>query len=181
MPVVVGAFRFESKQGYRDSHRQRELLTPTNNNPICGANDRLLDRPIDRRNPMHRTAASSCGQPRAAPVVLSLILLAWYSQQCSASADIERGSPFPEKQSNAVHVRNAACSAVRCVFKFVAAANAVLSLLSGTGGNRSVSALSVFVSATLVRFWFSAFLQWRGRSLLPWAWYLWRVQQPSMI
>ncbi len=71
--------------------------------------------------------------------------------------DIERGSLCPEKRSNAVRGGRAACSAVRCAFRFVTAANRGLSSPSGGGDDDEVSAFSVFVSAAPVRFWFSAF------------------------
>jgi hypothetical protein len=67
--------------------------------------------------------------------------------------DIERGSLCPEKRSSAVRGGSTACSAVRCAFTFVTAANRVLLPLDDDG----VSGVSVFVSAAPVTFWFSDF------------------------
>jgi hypothetical protein len=67
--------------------------------------------------------------------------------------DIDRGSLCPEKRSSAVRGGSAECSAVRCAFRFVRAANRVL-LPLGDGG---VSGVSVFDSVAPVTFCFSAF------------------------
>ncbi len=52
---------------------------------------------------------------------------------------------------------SAACSVVRCAFRFVTAANRVFPLPSGSGGDGGVSVFSVSIPAAPVRFWFSAF------------------------
>ena len=68
-----------------------------------------------------------------------------------------------------MRVGSATCGVVGCPFKFVKAANMVLPLLSGGGGNSGISMFSVFVSALPVSFCFWHFLQRRGRPRLPWA------------
>ena len=93
--------------------------------------------------------------PAAAPELLLLFCccwLVWYFARRAASVDIEREPLCPENRSSAVCGGGVACSVVRYAFRSVTAVNRALLLLSSGYGGVSVFSVSVFVTASPVRF-----------------------------
>ncbi|KAH9037486.1 hypothetical protein EDB85DRAFT_1888398 [Lactarius pseudohatsudake] len=129
----------ESKQGY-----DIDILTTTTQTSLVSTptnvHDHLLERPIVRRAPTHRTATSSYGCSRADLVPVPLILASLILRRAE-SVDNERISLCPEKRSSVVRGGSAAWNAVECAFR-------VLPLPSGGGP----SVFPILVSAARVRF-----------------------------
>jgi hypothetical protein len=128
-----------------------QRLGPNEQQPHPRPHDHPFERPIFRRDPgpTHHISLTSRGHRRFP------CWLASYPALSAASVAIERGSLCAENTSSAVQGGSAAWSIVRCSFRFITTLYRTLLLSSGGGG--WTPELSVFVSASPTKVWFSAF------------------------